>query len=275
MTVDRIASLVDVDDAPTGWREAGSGDVVLLLHGLGASRTAWDAQLLALGDGWRAVAWDCPGYGVSEPPRRWDLPTLADAAVALLDRLGVRRAHLVGHSFGGMVALHTALDHPDRVDRLVLASTSPAFGLDGTDPEAWVAQRHAALAGDEITTDTAQRILGAVAGPRLDASSFDAAVAALRRVRAGAVRGAMTCVTGHDVRARLDEITSPTLVLVGDEDRETPPSYAAALAEGIPDARVRVVEGAGHLLPFDAVETFSRAVGDFISATPHHTAGER
>ena len=129
----------DVDGA-IAWREAGEGAVVVLLHGLGGSRTAWEPQLAALSPTWRAVAWDLPGYGASAPldgPLTFD--ALADAVARLLDATGTDAAHLVGLSFGGMIAQHAALRHPARVRSLALLSTSPAFGLDGTSAAAWQA----------------------------------------------------------------------------------------------------------------------------------------
>ena len=129
------ATSTDVDDSAIAWREAGEGETVLLLHGLGGSRTAWRPQLEGLSAAHRVVGWDLPGYGASAPlDGPLSLPALADAVVRLLDALATDRAHVVGLSMGGMIAQHTALHHPDRVRSLALLSTSPAGGLDGTRP---------------------------------------------------------------------------------------------------------------------------------------------
>ena len=133
--------VIDVDRVPVAWREAGQGEVILFLHGLGLTRTSWDAQLEDLSDRWRCVAWDMPGYGMSSAAEPLTFAAIADAAASLLDVLEVERAHVCGLSFGGQQALHLALDHPDRVASLVLADTSAAFGVDGTDPDAWLEAR--------------------------------------------------------------------------------------------------------------------------------------
>ncbi len=111
--------LVDVDERPVAWREAGSGDVVLFLHGIGHSRIAWDRQLEDLSDRWRCVAWDLPGFGASEPLEAMTFPAIADAAGEVGIRLFLSRGSMdLGESRGGLP--------PDRVveDRdAILAST--------------------------------------------------------------------------------------------------------------------------------------------------------
>ena len=259
---------VDVDGRPVAWREAGDGPVVVFLHGLGGSRTAWDPQLAALATDFRCVAWDLPGYGASPPPGRpLTFPALADAVAGLLDALGVEQAPLVGLSLGGMVALHTALTHPDRIGGLVLVDTSPAFGLDGTDPGEWRAARRAPLDAGLTPGDFAEDVLRSVAGPEFDGPPLDRAVAAMARIPADGLRAVIDLLPSHDVRDRLGEITAPTLVLVGEHDAETPLAYSHALADGIPGARLEIVGGAGHLTPAEAPEAVNRLLARFLPTT--------
>ncbi len=264
---DRLG-VTDVDDAPIAWREAGAGEVVLFLHGLGGSRTAWEPQLAALSDCWRCVAWDQPGSGASPPlAGAMTFPALADAVVALLDELEVAAAPLVGLSFGGMVALHTALEHPERVAALALLDTSPAFGLDGTDPDDWRAARLEPLDRGITPGAMAEEVLASVAGPGIGADALAAAVAAMARVPADGLRAAVECLPTHDVRARLGEVGVPTLVVVGTEDEETPPSYSRVLADAIPGARLELVDGAGHLSNLERPDEVSRLLAGFLTAT--------
>ena len=263
---------VDVDDHPIAWRESGDEPgldkgPIIFLHGLGGSRTAWEPQLEDLGDTWRCVAWDMPGYGASAPVDSLSFATIADAVVGLLDRLGVERAHLCGLSFGGQQALHVALAHPERVDRLVLADTSPAFGLDGTDPEAWKRSRLDALDAGLTPADMAADVLRAVAGPDFAGPAFAQAVAAFSRIDAAGLRAAVACLPTHDVLARLGSIVAPTLVIVGELDRETPRDYAELLATGIPGAALEVVRGVGHLTPSEAPDRFNTIVRTFLAAS--------
>ncbi len=259
---------VDVDGDAVAWREAGDGPVVVFLHGMGGSRTAWEPQLDALAGDFRCVAWDLPGYGAS-PPTDGPLTfrALTGAVARLLDSLGVDRAPLVGLSLGGMVALHTAVEHPDRIGGLALLDTSPAFGLDGTDPDDWRAARRAPLDAGQRPADFAEAVLTSVAGPGFGGGALDQAVTAMARIPADGLRAVIDLLPTHDVRGRLAEISCPTLVVVGELDTETPASYSQVLAAGITGARLEIVAGAGHLTNLEAPEAVNRLLAEFLPTT--------
>ena len=256
--------LIDVDRAPVAWREAGQGEVLLFLHGLGLTRTSWDPQLGNLSDRWRCVAWDMPGYGMSAAVEPLTFVAIADAAASLLDVLEVQRAHVCGLSFGGQQALHLALEHPDRVASLILADTSSAFGADGTDPDSWLEARLAPLEAGLTPADFAQEVLCSVAGPDFGGDSLAAAVASFSRITSAGLRAACECLLTHDVSGRLGEIAAPTLVVVGELDEETPLAYSRLLADRIPNAELVVIGGVGHLSPCEAPEEFNSAVRRFL-----------
>ena len=258
------AGAADVD-APLAWRETGDGEPVVFLHGLGGSRTSWEPQLAGLRTEFRCIAWDMPGYGVSVPVAPLTFAAIADSVARLLDNAGVERAHLVGESFGGMHALHTALRHPQRVARLVLANTSPAFGLDGTDPAAWRAARLAPLDAGRSPADIAADVLTSIAGPILSEDALAMRVAGFARIPATGLRAAVECLPTHDVRARLGSIASPALVVAGGLDTETPAAYSRVLAEGLPNAELVVLDGVGHLAVSEVPQTFNRLARAFLS----------
>ena len=262
-----MSDLRDVDAAPVAWREAGSGPLVLFLGGLGTTRTGFDPQLAALGPEHRCVAWDMPGYGASPAPAQGlSFPLLADAAAGLIETLGEARAHLVGLSLGGQVALHTALRHPARVRSLALLDSSPAFGLDGTDPEAWKRLRLDGLDAGQTPAEMAEPVMRSIMAPDTGESALAAAVASMSRISSSGLRAAIECLPSHDVRARLGEITVPTLVLVGERDEETPLSYAEALAAGIEHARLQIIPGAGHVSNLEAPEAVNIALREHLDA---------
>lgn len=244
----------DFDGGTIAWRESGVGETVVFLHGLGGSRTAWDAQLEDLGSEFRCIAWDAPGYGASPPLHgSWTFPRLVQAVGGLLDALGEPAAHLVGLSLGGMVAQHVAVAQPDRVRSLTLISSSPAFGLDGeTTPEEWRRARLGPLDEGREPADFAEQVIGSIAGPAIEPGALAGQCAAMARITGDALRQAIECLVTHDARAMLPRVTARTLVLVGELDEETPPSYARTIAGLVPGARLVVVPAAGHLLPAEA-----------------------
>ena len=259
------AGPVDVD-GPLAWREQGAGEPVVFLHGLGGSRTSWAPQLAGLSGTFRCIAWDMPGYGASAPVAPLTFAAIADAVALLLDAAGAERAHLVGESFGGMHALHAALHHPDRVGCLVLANTSAAFGLDGTDPAAWRAARLAPLDAGLTPADIAKDVLAAIAGPALSPDQLAMRVAGFARIPAAGLRAAVECLPTHDVRERLGEIAAPALVIAGELDTETPVAYSRILADRLPDAELAVLDGVGHLAVTEAPHTVNRLVRKFLAS---------
>lgn len=252
------------------WREVGAGATAVFLHGLGGTSTAWVEQLDALASNRRCVAWDMPGYGDSAPPdhpRAMTFEWIADRLVDLLDALDVERADLVGLSLGGMHALHTALRHPDRVDRLVLTNTSPRFGLNGTTAAEWTASRLAVLDDGTTLRELAPVVLDGLVSSPLPPERRHGLIESFARIPEPGFRAAVACLPTHDVLGRLAEIGSPTLVIAGELDTETPPSYSRALADGIPGARLEVLAGVGHLAPSEDPDMFNRIVGDFLDRT--------
>jgi len=253
------------------WRETNSGGLglptVLFLHGLGGSRIAWEPQLEALGEKFHCIAWDCPGYGESESILPYTFAGLADEAVRLLDLLAVERAHIVGLSFGGQQALHFAIRHPGRIDRLVLADTSAVFGADGTDVESWKRLRLDSLDGGQTPADLAEPVIDAITAEDFDGFERDRAIAAFRRISSDGLRAAVECLPTHDVRNDLANISASTLVVLGEFDEETPISYSEYLADHIPGARLELIAGAGHLTPSEAPTLFSALVSDHLMST--------
>ena len=246
------------------WREAGDGPTALFLHGLGLTRTGWEPQLAGLSDSRRCVAWDMPGYGNSVPLEHLTFESVAGSVARFLDVIEVDGADLVGLSFGGMHALHTALHHPDRVRRVVVASTSPAFGLDGTDADQWRRARLARLDAGETTADIAADVLASVAGDGIHPATLHQLAESFARIPDPGLRAACELLPTHDLRDHLGDIAAPTLVVVGEHDAETPVAYAQALASGLPDCELTVMDGIGHLVAAEAPARFNDLVRRFL-----------
>ncbi|MFW2383292.1 MAG: alpha/beta fold hydrolase [Acidimicrobiales bacterium] len=262
--VDRSAR---IDGTVTAWREAGSGDPLVFLHGLGGTREAWNPQLMAFSDRHRCIAWDMPGYGDSDGEPDLTYETIADRLAALIRHLGYRQVDLIGLSFGGMHALHTALHHPDLVGRLVLADTSPAFGMDGTTPEAWKASRLSAIEEGETPASIAPQVLDSIVASPLDPEIRAQLIGAFSRIPVDGFRSAVECLPHNDIRPDLQRITNEALVIVGELDTETPVAYARTLADGLPSARLVILPGVGHLAPSESPKLFNQQVLGFLTST--------
>ena len=234
------------------YMEAGRADAppLVLLHGVGANATHWRFQLAGLSDAFHVVAWNAPGYILSDAfSAEW--PGCRDYADALADFLGsvkLDRVNIVGNSFGSRVAQCFALHYPDRVIRLAMTGT-------GIGPKGLAEGEKAKI----VATREAQIAKGGYGfGARVDALLAKGASAQTRAMvadvlRATNPRGFMHGVKlgladGYDPETVAAKVTVPVLMISGTEDRVNPiDKNAAVLAKAMPKARLEILEGAGHL----------------------------
>ena len=232
----------------------------VFFHGLSGNRHAWEPQLAALSDLRRCVAWDAPGYGDSSA-ELISLPQLADAAAAWIETLTDQPVDVCGLSFGGMIAQHLALRHQHLVRTLALLDTSPAFGMDGTTTrESWLAARVDPMRSTTQAPERASQVVDGLVAAGCPAGVRADAIAAMRAVPATTLDAACRALVDHNTLTELPMITVPTIVMVGADDTETPPSYARAIADRIADALLIVVPGAGHLVNVEAPEATNTAL---------------
>ncbi|MFC7339817.1 alpha/beta fold hydrolase [Saccharopolyspora griseoalba] len=244
-------------------REAGSGAPVLMLHGIGGAADAFAAQMSGF-PGYRTLAWDAPGYGDSaDLPGEPVLDDYAETVVSILRGLDAAPAHLLGVSWGGVIATRVALEAPDVLRSLVLADSSRGSGRTDRGRKA-MATRVEELRRRGAVAFAEQR------GPRLPAPDADPraveqVVGLMSRVRLTGYRNAAGVMAATDHSAQLASISTPTLVIVGEQDRVTGVDESRALADGIPAARFEVIRGAGHAANQEKPEEFNRRVRQFLS----------
>ncbi|MBG6087717.1 alpha/beta fold hydrolase [Actinomadura viridis] len=245
-------------------RDAGAGEPLLCLHGIGSGGAAFDAVTPLLADRFRVIARDAPGYAsAADPPGPPGMDGYADAAVAVLDGLGLERAHVLGVSWGGVIAARIALRHPDRLRSLILADSTRGSG---TSPEKAAAMRArgAELAGlgpAAFARRRAARLLSPAATPREVARVAEAMAAAVRMPGYGYAAESMAA-TDHG--PLLGRIRARALVLVGEHDAVCPPAESRLIAAAVPGARYAEIPGAGHLSNQERPAEFARAVRDFL-----------
>lgn len=241
--------MIDVRDIRIHYEIAGSGPPVLLISGSGADLRNQPVARNPLARTFTVVAYDQRGLGqTSKPDMPYSMADYADDAAALLDALEIERAHVVGISFGGMVAQHLVTRHPDRVRRLVLACTSSG-GRGGASadllalselPEAERKSRYLEMLDERCVPgvpvpESLAPILDLLA-TRRPVTEADALMGARRQLEARA---------GHDTYARLADIVAPTLVIGGRHDAIAPPANLEAMASRVVDGRLVLCDG-GH-----------------------------
>lgn len=236
--------------------------VLVLSHALGLSLELWDAQLPALTEHFRVLRYDSRGHGASDvPPGAYSLDRLGRDVVELLDVLALDRVHFCGLSMGGMVGQWLGARAPERIERLVLANTSPYMGP----PEGWQSRIDEALHRGMSTL--AEAALG-----RWFTAGFAARhPEAIRPIReallATSPAGYAACCAAlrdMDLRPTAPLIRPPTLLISGTQDPATTPQVIQSLARAMPGTSRVVLLDAAHLANVEQPEAFTRAVLDFL-----------
>ncbi len=242
---------------------------VLNITGTGGDLRVSRPQSNPLNKSFQVLHYDQRGLGQTDKPEtRYEMADYADDAAALIKSNGWEKCHVVGTSFGGMVAQHLAIRHPERVARLVLLCTSPG----GSKPSFPL---H--LIEDLDVESRIEMMLGLFDSrwnpgadepiPGLPAAVYDGYIELSRKellpeVQAGRVRQ-LDARSRHDTEQRLKEITAPTLVVAGEWDDLAPPRNSIAIAEAIPNAELRLFDG-GHLLTLQNRTVFPTII-DFLN----------
>lgn len=237
---------------------AGQGDPTLLLHGWGASSDLFAATMRGLGDGYDLIAPDFPGFGATPPPpEAWAVGDYMTWTLALMDSLGIERANIIGHSFGGRVGIKLAALHPERVAKLVLT------GAAGIRPKrTW--RYHLRVRTFKATRALSQSplappLLREWAGARVASQGSSDYKAA-----SGTVRGSFVRVVNEDLREYLPRISASTLLVWGADDTETPLADGQLMERLIPDAGLVVFEGGGHYAYLEQSGRFCVIVKTFL-----------
>ncbi len=243
----------------------GAGPVVVLLHCLGVDHHLWDIAAEGLERDFSLLSYDFPGHGETPlPSQPYGVEQLSDQLAAVLQREGVRRAHVAGISLGGLVAQHFAAQHPSLVDRLVLVDTTPRYVDDMR--RMWV--ERAATARTQGVPALIDGLLQIWFTPQFLAANPPAVQYVrdtLARTSGEGYALACEALGAADLRPYAKQIAAPTLVVCGDND--VPPFLDAArwLAETIPQTRLAWLGPARHASILEQPEAFRRAVREFLA----------
>ena len=252
----------------------GAGPTVLMLHGIDGGSLAWAPQVESFASrGWRAVAWNMPGYGHSAPIEPYNFKGLAQSCLALIDALGCKSVVLLGHDVGGMVAQEVALRWPERVNRLVLCATAAAFaGTDSAEPDAdrenqrrFIAERSAPLDAGQSMEVLAQQLVPRRVGAAALREGIDLAMHCLAQVSPATYRRALAALPAFDRTADLARIRVPTLLVAGESDTVFPPARMRGIAERIAGSSVVSLARIGHWPNLEAPDEFDGLVLGFLA----------
>jgi pimeloyl-ACP methyl ester carboxylesterase len=264
--------VVRVHGLEIAYERVGDGPPLVLVHGAALDSRIWQPQLAALADEFTVVAWDEPGAGRScDVPADFGLADYADCLAALIDALDLGPAHVAGLSWGGTVAQELYRHHPELVATLILVDTYA--GWKGSLPEEEVRARvegvRQMLAAEAHEFDPT--LPGLFAGdppaeflPLLEQIAAD--------VRPESMRTALLVMAEADQRDLLPRIAVPTLLIWGEVDRRSPLSVARQLEQAIPDTKLAVIPGAGHVSNLEQPEPFNDIVREFCRAHPPRSA---
>jgi 3-oxoadipate enol-lactonase len=242
--------------------EAGA-PVVVLAGSLGSTLAMWEPQLAALTPRFRVLRYDHPGHGRTPPAAGpLDLDALADPLLALLDDLGLDRVSFCGLSLGGMVGMTLAARAPERLDRLVLCCTSPRLGT----AESWADRASTVRRGGmEAIADTVVERWFTPGFRAADEGTVASYRAMLLSVEPESYARCCEAIGAFDARERLAAVAASTLVIAGAEDPAIPAEDSRLLAEGIPGARLVVLDRAAHLANVERPEEFGQAVVNHLT----------
>jgi 3-oxoadipate enol-lactonase len=229
------------------YERRGAGPPLVLIHALGVDHRMWEAQSRQLDDVCTVYSYDVRGHGLTDVPAGpYTLLDFAEDLAGLLDALGVAEAHLVGLSMGGIIAQQFAISWPDRVRSLVLADTASEYNQEA---RRQLAER-ARIVDERGMAPVVESIIGRWFTEEFQRTNPDS----VNQIRISLIATmpmgyASSCraVGSVDLTEGLVSIRVPTLVLVGSEDRSTPPETALRIHEYIPGSSYEVIPGAAHL----------------------------
>jgi pimeloyl-ACP methyl ester carboxylesterase len=267
-----------VNDSSIDYDAVGEGPPLLLIGGMGFGRWSWFKQSPALSRYFRVITFDIRNVGhLDAEEGAYSVSNLAAHTAALLDHLGIERAHVLGTSLGGFVAQELALRRPELVGRLVLISTS--YGGSDHEPMSPATLRKMLGWGTIKQQDSVRQGLEVAVSeeyPENNSEEFDQMVdwrIADSPPLADYIKQ-MVAGSKFDASSGIEEIRKPALILHGKDDRVVPVSNAESLSEKLPDAKLQVFENAGHLVFVERADEVNAEILSFLQKRPYPVLDE-
>ncbi len=258
---------VSVAGGEIQYEESGSGHPLIFVSGLNGTGRAWQPQVAAFDPRFRVITYDQRGTGASDKlQRKFSVDQMTAELIGLMDALAIERAHIIGQSTGGAIGQTLGIEYPQRVARMVVYST-------WTHCDPWFRRLF-----------EARRLMYEQCGPELHArfhplwlyppdyvNAHDTEIEEERLKAIGNAPpvecsiGRIDAILAFDRRADLGRITTPTLIIVAEDDYITPSYHAIALNRAIPGSQLKVFKGGGHSLSKTRTQEFNSVVLDFLT----------
>jgi len=264
--------MANVNGINIDYKAEGQGEPLIMINGAGADKSAWRSQTKEFKKYYHTITFDNRGVGKSDKPDGpYTFKTMADDTIGLMDHLGIEKAHILGVSMGGMIAQELAINHPERVNKLILASTfarkdeTSGWSQEFDEAiEAYVRSSH-----DKASQ---RRLVNVIMDLQINKWSYRVFILplmkiAMRFMPAGTgVDAQFEAVGAHDTADRLGMIKASTLVITGTDDRVIKPVSSEVIASLVPKAKLVKVSGGGHSFSIEMSGEFNREVLDFLSS---------
>ncbi|WP_422447164.1 alpha/beta fold hydrolase [Thermoanaerobacterium sp. DL9XJH110] len=245
-----------IDGLDIFYKKAGSGPKVLLLHGWGGCADSFLPVFNYLSSAFEVYAMDFPGFGKSTAPEgAWGVDDYADLTLKFLKTLGIEKTHIIAHSFGGRVTILLSALHPEVVDKIVLVDSA------GLIPKRTF-KYYIKVYKFKLLKAIYMLFGGGSREEKLE--RFYDKYGSRDYREAGNLRGTFVKVVNQDLRKYLPLIKSPTLLVWGENDKETPLYFARIMEKEIPDAGLVVFKGAGHFSYLERINDFNIIVSKFF-----------
>jgi len=256
---------IEIEGLRVGFRKAGQGAALVLLHGIYGDSRNWAAQLEALSDEFTVVAWDAPGAGRSDdPPASFGFAEYADCLAGLIRKLDLGRTHICALSYSGGIALELCRRHPELVASLTLVGAYAGWAGSLPADKVELRVKRALAQADRGGEAAAREFIPELFAADAPAELVEEAIALSASFHPEGLRIMARASAAADLRDVLPQVAVPTLVVHGREDRRSPLSVSEALHAGIPNSRLAVVEGAGHIVNMEAPQEFDRILREFL-----------
>jgi 3-oxoadipate enol-lactonase len=256
------------------YKVQGHGEPLVLISGYAADQTGWMFQTRSFKNFYRVVTFDNRGVGKTDKPGgAYSIKMMADDTVSLMDYLGIKKAHILGTSMGGMIAQVIALNYPERINKLILAST---FARRDKSNGFSVEFYKSLGLGEGYTDDDTggvpiRRIVDILLSLAFNKSLYKTILLPLMKIQVRLTSetgliGQWEAILGHNAADGLPKINIPTLVLVGTKDREHKTTSSELIAKLIPIAKLVKVEDGSHAMAAEMRSKFNKEVLDFLRA---------